>query len=75
MRANHHSNGLYQEVEEAKVIYFLFFRSGRCVKAEAATLRTVLDLLVRRSLEAAVPTRFDVFSFLPMHRAMKLLNG
>jgi len=48
--------------------YFPFFLSGRCVKAEPATLRTVLDLLVRRSLEAALPTRFDVLSFLAIIR-------
>jgi len=51
--------------------YLPFFLSGRCVKAEAATLRTFFDVLVRRSFEAVVPTRFDVLSFLAIVRPPK----
>jgi hypothetical protein len=46
--------------------YLRFFLSGRCVRAEPATLRTFFDLLVRRRSEAVLPTRFDVLSFLAM---------
>ena len=45
---------------------YFFFLSGRCVKTEAATVRTFLELLFLRRSEAMLATRFDVFSFLPI---------
>jgi hypothetical protein len=46
---------------------YFFFLSGRCVKAEPATRFTDFGVLgFRRSPDAIVPTRFDVFSFLPI---------
>jgi hypothetical protein len=45
--------------------YLFFFLSGRCVRADPATLFTFLEVLLLRSkLEAVLPTRLDVFSFL-----------
>ena len=49
------------------LIYFFFFLSGRCVSADAATdFCAFVDVLLRRILDAFVPTLFDVFSFFAM---------
>ncbi len=67
MRADHDSSGLRQEVQETEMTSPYFFLLGRCVKAEPATRFTDFGVLrFRRSPDAIVPTRFDVFSFLPI---------
>ncbi len=44
--------------------YLFFFLSGRCVRADPATLFAFFEaLLLRSKLEAVLPTRFEVFSF------------
>ena len=71
MRAHHDSDGLYQEVSQTETVY-LRFLSGRCVRAEPATRFTSFGVFgFRRSLEAILPTDFDLFSFWAIMTSVK----